>query len=82
MRTRVTSESASVVYAEQETDELLAMLRETERLDEQGDILQYLVDTHGLDFNTGTTHHYNNTRSTCMHAREEQMVPYSRATFK
>lgn len=42
-----------MVYAEQETDELIAMLRETESLDEQGDILQYLVDTHGLEFNTG-----------------------------
>lgn len=41
------------MYAEQETDELIAMLRETESLDEQGDILQYLVDTHGLEFNTG-----------------------------
>ncbi|XP_026313777.1 probable phosphorylase b kinase regulatory subunit alpha isoform X5 [Hyposmocoma kahamanoa] len=51
-RARVASESASV-YAEQETDELLAALRETESLDEQGDILQYLVDAHGLDFNTG-----------------------------
>ena len=29
------------------------MLRETESLEEQGDILQYLVDTQGLDFNTG-----------------------------
>lgn len=29
------------------------MLRETENLEEQGDILQYLVDTQGLDFNTG-----------------------------
>lgn len=47
------SESAGLAYAEQETDELLAVLRETESLDEQGDILQYLVDTHGLDFNTG-----------------------------
>lgn len=52
LRNRTVSESQSVVYAEQETDELLAMLRETESLDEQGDILQYLVDTHGLDFNT------------------------------
>ncbi|CAH2091833.1 unnamed protein product [Euphydryas editha] len=52
-RNRTTSESQNVVYAEQETDELIAMLRETESLDEQGDILQYLVDTHGLDFNTG-----------------------------
>lgn len=29
------------------------MLRESESLEEQGDILQYLVDTQGLDFNTG-----------------------------
>lgn len=29
------------------------MLRETENLEDQGDILQYLVDTQGLDFNTG-----------------------------
>lgn len=36
-----------------EVEELLAMLRESESLDEQGDILQYLVDTQGLDFNTG-----------------------------
>ena len=36
-----------------ETEELLAMLRETENLEDQGDILQYLVDTQGLDFNTG-----------------------------
>ncbi|XP_050677140.1 probable phosphorylase b kinase regulatory subunit alpha isoform X4 [Leptidea sinapis] len=50
-RNRTASEN--IVYAEQETDELIAMLRETENLDEQGDILQYLVDTHGLDFNTG-----------------------------
>lgn len=53
LRNRTTSESQNSVYAEQETDELIAMLRETESLDEQGDILQYLVDTHGLDFNTG-----------------------------
>ncbi|KAJ0179243.1 hypothetical protein K1T71_004955 [Dendrolimus kikuchii] len=53
VRNRTTSESQNLVYAEQETDELIAMLRETESLDEQGDILQYLVDTHGLEFNTG-----------------------------
>lgn len=29
------------------------MLRETENLEEQGDILVYLVDTQGLDYNTG-----------------------------
>ncbi|XP_013175263.1 PREDICTED: probable phosphorylase b kinase regulatory subunit alpha isoform X3 [Papilio xuthus] len=53
VRNRTISESQNVVYAEQETDELIAMLRETESLDEQGDILQYLVDSQGLDFNTG-----------------------------
>ncbi|XP_559348.5 probable phosphorylase b kinase regulatory subunit alpha isoform X4 [Anopheles gambiae] len=36
-----------------EVEELIAMLRETENLEEQGDILQHLVDTQGLDFNTG-----------------------------
>lgn len=40
-------------YADTEVDELLALLRETESIEEQGDILQYLVDTQGLDFNTG-----------------------------
>lgn len=40
-----------------EVEELIAMLRETENLEDQGDILQYLVDTQGLDFNTGK---YNN----------------------
>ncbi|XP_055841821.1 probable phosphorylase b kinase regulatory subunit alpha isoform X2 [Episyrphus balteatus] len=39
-------------FAETEVEELIAMLRETENLEEQGDILQYLVDTQGLDFNT------------------------------
>lgn len=45
-------------FADTEVEELIAMLRETENLEEQGDILQYLVDTQGLDFNTGK---YNNT---------------------
>ncbi|XP_018792848.1 PREDICTED: probable phosphorylase b kinase regulatory subunit alpha isoform X7 [Bactrocera latifrons] len=40
-------------FADTEVEELIAMLRETENLEEQGDILQYLVDTQGLDFNTG-----------------------------
>ncbi|XP_063909483.1 probable phosphorylase b kinase regulatory subunit alpha isoform X2 [Zophobas morio] len=40
-------------YADTEVDELFAMLRESESLDEQGDILQYLVDSKGLDFHTG-----------------------------
>nr|CAD7453579.1 unnamed protein product [Timema tahoe] len=42
-------------YATTEVEELLGMLRETEQLEEQGDILQYLVDTQGLGFITGTT---------------------------
>lgn len=40
-------------FADTEVEELIAMLRETENLEEQGDILQYLVDNQGLDFNTG-----------------------------
>lgn len=40
-------------YADTEVEELFAMLRESESLEEQGDILQYLVDTEGPDFNTG-----------------------------
>lgn len=32
-------------YADTEVEELLTMLRETESLEEQGDILQYLVST-------------------------------------
>ena len=39
-RHRVTSETH---YADTEVEELMAMLRETESLEEQGDILQYLV---------------------------------------
>lgn len=49
-RTRTTTETN---FADTEVEELIAMLRETENLEEQGDILQYLVDTQGLDFNTG-----------------------------
>ncbi|XP_063231052.1 probable phosphorylase b kinase regulatory subunit alpha [Bacillus rossius redtenbacheri] len=49
-RTRCVSETQ---YADTEVDELLAMLRESEQLEEQGDILQYLVDTQGLSFDTG-----------------------------
>lgn len=33
-------------YAETEVEELLSMLRETESLEEQGDILQYIVSIH------------------------------------
>ncbi|XP_062137949.1 probable phosphorylase b kinase regulatory subunit alpha isoform X1 [Drosophila sulfurigaster albostrigata] len=43
---------AETNFADTEVEELIAMLRETESLEEQGDILQYLVDTQGLDFNT------------------------------
>ncbi|XP_077292569.1 putative phosphorylase b kinase regulatory subunit alpha isoform X2 [Arctopsyche grandis] len=55
MRHRCSSETGNTSshYADQEVAELLAMLREEESLEEQGDILQYLVDTHGLDYNTG-----------------------------
>ncbi|KAF5285006.1 hypothetical protein FQR65_LT02318 [Abscondita terminalis] len=45
--------SGEAAYADTEVDELFAMLRESEILEEQGDILQYLVDSRGLDFNTG-----------------------------
>ncbi|XP_034661436.1 probable phosphorylase b kinase regulatory subunit alpha isoform X5 [Drosophila subobscura] len=45
---------AETNFADTEVEELIAMLRETENLEEQGDILQYLVDTQGLDFNTAT----------------------------
>ncbi|XP_071629397.1 probable phosphorylase b kinase regulatory subunit alpha isoform X1 [Temnothorax longispinosus] len=40
-------------YAETEVEELLSMLRETESLEEQGDILQFIVDSKGLLFDTG-----------------------------
>lgn len=50
IRTRTTAENN---FADTEVEELIAMLRETENLEEQGDILQYLVDTQGLDYNTG-----------------------------
>lgn len=40
-------------YADTEVEELFAMLRDSESLEEQGDILQYLVDAKGPDFNTG-----------------------------
>lgn len=49
-RTRV---NADTNFADTEVEELIAMLRETENLEEQGDILQYLVDNQGLDYNTG-----------------------------
>ena len=40
LRHRINSETQ---YADTEVEELMAMLRETESLEEQGDILQYLV---------------------------------------
>ncbi|XP_073831973.1 probable phosphorylase b kinase regulatory subunit alpha isoform X10 [Musca autumnalis] len=51
-------------FADTEVEELIAMLRETENLEEQGDILQYLVDTQGLDFNTAGLGLKNKTSST------------------
>ncbi|GJQ67280.1 hypothetical protein Trydic_g8181 [Trypoxylus dichotomus] len=43
----------NIEYADTEVEELFAMLRESDSLEEQGDILQYLVDSKGPDFNTG-----------------------------
>lgn len=51
--TRTHVHRANENFENTEVEELLAMLRESESLEEQGDILQYLVDTQGLDFNTG-----------------------------
>jgi hypothetical protein len=34
-------------------EELISMLRETESLEEQGDIIHYLVVSHGLEYGTG-----------------------------
>lgn len=56
IRHRATSEAN---FADTEVDELIAMLRETENLEEQGDILQYLMDTQGLDYNTGIHFFFN-----------------------
>ncbi|EDV99524.1 GH12383 [Drosophila grimshawi] len=47
---------AETNFADTEVEELIAMLRETENLEEQGDILQYLVDTQGLDSGLGLKH--------------------------
>lgn len=41
-------------YADTEVEELLAMLKDTDSLEEEGDILQYLADSQGLHYNTGT----------------------------
>lgn len=40
-------------YAKTEVEELLTMLRESEHIEEQGDILQYLIDTKGQNYDTG-----------------------------
>jgi hypothetical protein len=40
-------------YENTEVDELISMLRDTEQLEEQGDILHYLVVSHGLEYCTG-----------------------------
>lgn len=40
-------------YAKAEVEELLTMLRESEHIEEQGDILQYLIDTKGQNYDTG-----------------------------
>ncbi|CAH1400622.1 unnamed protein product [Nezara viridula] len=45
--------SSEAQYASTEVEELFTMLRESENLEEQGDILQYLIDTQGMDFKTG-----------------------------
>ena len=47
---RTASESQ---YENTEVEELLAMLRETDQLEEQGDILHHLVTSLGLDYVTG-----------------------------
>ncbi|XP_050302994.1 probable phosphorylase b kinase regulatory subunit alpha isoform X1 [Anthonomus grandis grandis] len=50
--TKHRTQSESQQYADTEVEELFAMLRESESLDEQGDILQFLVVSKGLDYNT------------------------------
>ncbi|ODN06538.1 putative phosphorylase b kinase regulatory subunit alpha [Orchesella cincta] len=49
-RTRTHSDAQ---FENTEIEELITMLRETESLEEQGDILHYLVVSHGLDYPTG-----------------------------
>uniref|UniRef100_A0A2S2PNV0 Phosphorylase b kinase regulatory subunit n=1 Tax=Schizaphis graminum TaxID=13262 RepID=A0A2S2PNV0_SCHGA len=44
--------STELLYAEAELDGILSMLSESD-LEEKGDILQYLVDTYGLEYDTG-----------------------------
>ncbi|XP_050438174.1 probable phosphorylase b kinase regulatory subunit alpha isoform X2 [Adelges cooleyi] len=45
--------SSERLYADAELDGILAMLTESDLLEEKGDILQYLVDTYGLEYDTG-----------------------------
>jgi len=44
--------STELLYAEAELDGILSMLSESD-LEEKGDILQFLVDTYGLEYDTG-----------------------------
>merc|ERR1719228_360995 len=55
-RHRVKSDSS--LYQTQEVEELVKMLRQTVDMEEQGDILQYMVGTYGMDFTTesGSVH--------------------------
>ncbi|XP_037921799.1 probable phosphorylase b kinase regulatory subunit alpha isoform X4 [Hermetia illucens] len=52
-------------------EELIAMLRETENLEEQGDILQYLVDTQGLDFNTAAVGTKNKSKEIALSGNDD-----------
>jgi phosphorylase kinase alpha/beta subunit len=45
---------SDAIYENTETDELLSMLKDADSLEEQGDILHYLVVTVGLAFVTGS----------------------------
>ncbi|XP_037921796.1 probable phosphorylase b kinase regulatory subunit alpha isoform X2 [Hermetia illucens] len=58
-------------FAEAEVEELIAMLRETENLEEQGDILQYLVDTQGLDFNTAAVGTKNKSKEIALSGNDD-----------
>ncbi|XP_017852505.1 probable phosphorylase b kinase regulatory subunit alpha isoform X7 [Drosophila busckii] len=62
---------AETNFADTEVEELIAMLRETENLDDQGDILQYLVDTQGLDFNTASNSSSSNNSNSAAAAKDE-----------
>ncbi|CAG0913697.1 unnamed protein product [Notodromas monacha] len=48
---------SDAVYENTETEELLSMLKDAESLEEQGDILHYLVVTVGLSYVTGNDSH-------------------------